>query len=139
MPTKTKTSKKIAVAIDEANDRDRHVLESFAAYIRQLAGLETLEFRSDVTASADTVKRVLGHAHVYVLLAGAVDPQVEIGKLTKELAGVTRELESLERKLGTAGFLERAPAELIGDTRARLGQLVERRQRLGAMLKDLNA
>jgi valyl-tRNA synthetase len=130
-------SKKIAVVIDETDARAQQMLDSCAAYVRQLAGLERLEFRGDVTAGPDTVTRVLAHAHVYVLLAGAVDPQAEVEKLTKELANVTREVDSLERKLGTAGFLERAPATLVDDTRARVEYLLERRQRLDAMLKEL--
>jgi valyl-tRNA synthetase len=132
-------SKKITVVIDETDTATKVMLEANEAYIRQLAGLDTLEFRGDVAAGPDTVKRVLTHAHVYVLLAGAVDHEAEIEKLKKELLGLTRETESLERKLATPGFVERAPAAVVEDTRTRVGQIAERRQRLLDMLKELGA
>jgi valyl-tRNA synthetase len=131
-------SRKIAATIDERDARARSVLEQYAPYIRQLAGLETLEFRSDVAASPETVKRVLEHAHIFVPLAGIVDRAGEIEKLEKELAGIAKEAGSLAQKLGNPGFVERAPAAVVDEARARAAQLVERRQRLESMLAELD-
>ena len=132
-------SKKITAVIDESDEAARRMIGENAAYVRQLAGLETLELRAEVAAGADTVKRVLEHAHVYVLLAGAVDRQSEIEKLKKELGNLVREADSLDRKLATPGFVKRAPAAVVDEARARVMQLSERRQRLGGMLRELGA
>ncbi len=132
-------SKKIAVVIDETDAGFRRMLEANAPYVSLVAGLERLEFRADVAAGPETVKRVLEHAHVYVLLAGAVDRGAEAEKLKKELAGLVKEAESLERKLATPGFVERAPANVVEDTRARVATVAERRLRLAEMLKELGA
>jgi len=132
-------SRKIRAMIDEADAGARAMLEQYAPYLRQLAGLESVEFRGDVAPNVDTVKRVLEHAHVFVPLAGIVDHQAEIEKLRKELAGLAREAESIERKLGTASFVERAPASIVQDTKARAAQITERQQRLQAQLTELGA
>jgi valyl-tRNA synthetase len=132
-------SKKITVVIDETDTAARASLEANAVFVQQLAGLEALEFRADVATGPDTVKRVLAHAHVFVLLAGAVDHQAEIEKLKKELAGLTKEADSLDRKLATPGFVDRAPAHVVDEARARVGQLAERRARLEQMLTELGA
>ena len=132
-------ARKISAVIDEADETARRMIEANAPYLRQLAGLESLELRADVSAGADTVKRVLAHAHVYVLLAGAVDREAEIEKLRKELANLVREADSLTRKLATPGFVDRAPASLVEDTRARVVHLADRQVRLTDMLKDLGA
>ena len=115
------------------------MLEREAAYVRQLAGLEALEFRADVAPGPDTVKRVLEHAHVYVPLAGIVDRAGEIAKLQKELAGVDRESASLTAKLANDGFVAHAPAPVVEEARARAAQLAERRQKLQATLAELGA
>ena len=60
-------------------------------------------------------------------------------ELKKELAGLVKEAESLERKLATPGFVERAPANVVEDTRARVATVAERRLRLAEMLKELGA
>ncbi len=130
-------SKKITAIIDETDAGARAMLEQYAPFVRQLAGLSQLEFRRDVAASPDTVTRVLEHAHVYVPLAGVVDRQPEIDRLRKELAGLAKEAEHLAGKLATAGFVERAPASVIDESRARLGQIAERRHRLEIMLAEL--
>jgi valyl-tRNA synthetase len=132
-------ARKVTAVIDETDGDARRMIEANAAYLRQLAGLETLELRAEESAGADTVKRVLAHAHVYVLLAGAIDRAAEVDKLRKELANLVRETESLDRKLATPAFVERAPASLVDDTRARVAHLAERRVRLTDMLKDLGA
>jgi valyl-tRNA synthetase len=113
------------------------MLAQYAAYLKQLAGLETLEFRRDAAPPADTVTRVLDHAHIYVPLAGIADRKDEIEKLQKELAGIDSEGAGLAQKLGKAGFVERAPAAVVDEARAREAQLAERRQKLQAMLAEL--
>jgi valyl-tRNA synthetase len=130
-------SRKIAAVVDEHDPRARALLETYAPYVRQLAGLETLELRSDVAASPDTVKRVLDHTHVYVPLAGIADRSGEVEKLQKELAGLAREETSLQQKLGNAGFVARAPALVVEEARARAVQLTARRRKLEAQLSEV--
>jgi valyl-tRNA synthetase len=132
-------SRKITAIVDETDAHARALLDAYSPYIRQLAGLETLEFRSDVAASPDTVTRVLAHAHVFVPLAGIVDRGGEIDKVRKELAGLEKEAASLAQKLGNAGFVDRAPAAVVEEARARAAQLAERRLKLDVQLADLGA
>ncbi|HNV02752.1 MAG TPA: valine--tRNA ligase [Vicinamibacterales bacterium] len=130
-------SRKIRAVVDEADPASAAVLRDCAAYIRQLAGLEALEFRAEEAAGPDTVKRVLEHAHVYVLLAGVVDRAGEIEKVRKELAGVDREAASLVQKLANEKFVAHAPAAVVAEARARAAQLAERRQKLQAALGEM--
>jgi len=132
-------SRKIAAIIEESDAASAEMLKSQAAYIRQLAGLETLEFRADVVPGPDTVKRVLEHAHVYIPLAGIVDRAGEIAKLQKELAGVDKEASGLAAKLANERFVGKAPAAVVEEARARAVQLAERHQKLRATLAELGA
>ena len=130
-------SRRITAVVDEHDGASRQLLEAQAAYIRLVAGLEGLEFRSDVGAGPDTVKRALGHANLFVPLSGIVDRQAEIDRLRKELAGLVKEADGLDRKLGTPSFVERAPAQLVEDTRARAAEVADRRRKLDAMLTEM--
>jgi valyl-tRNA synthetase len=132
-------SRKIAAIIDEHDEPRRRMFEAQARYVSLLAGLERLEFRDDVELDPDTVKRVLTHAQVYVPLAGIVDRKGEIEKLQKELAGLTKEIGSLETKLGNVSFVERAPAALVQQTRDRVQDLHGRRARLETTLREMGA
>jgi valyl-tRNA synthetase len=130
-------SRKITAIIDEHDERRRSQLKEEARYIALLAGLDRLEFRSDVDMDPDTVKRVLPHGDIYVPLAGIVDRRAEIEKLQKELEGVTREISALQEKLANDNFVEKAPASLVQQTRDRVGGLTRRRDKLEVTLKEL--
>jgi valyl-tRNA synthetase len=130
-------SRKVTAIVDEHDQVRRRTLRDAERYIALLAGLETLEWRGDVDLDADTVKRVLTHADIYVPLAGIVDRQGEVDKLQKELAGVTKEIASLEGKLANGSFVERAPSSLVQQTRDRVEDLQRRRGKLEATLKEL--
>jgi valyl-tRNA synthetase len=132
-------SRKIAAIVDEHDERTRHMLEAHARYIALLAGLERLEFRSDVAMDPDTVKRVLSHALIYVPLAGIVDRQGEIDRLRKELESAMKEITNLEGKLANSNFVQRAPAPLVQQTRDRVEELKGRRVKLETTLTELGA
>ncbi|MFB3854228.1 MAG: valine--tRNA ligase [Vicinamibacterales bacterium] len=131
--------RRIRAVIDEKDEQRRQVLEGHAAEIRQLAGLDQVEFRGDVTLDPDTVKRVLTHGEVFVLLGGTVHRGEEVERLRKELAGIDREAASLDRKLANAGFLERAPAAVVDEARRRRQALEDRRGKLEHTLREMEA
>ena len=58
-------------------------------------------------------------------LAGLVDLDAERARIGKELASAQGELARLTQQLGNANFVERAPAKLVGDHRARLALVEE--------------
>ncbi len=130
-------SRKIAAVIDEHDQSSRSLLEAQADYIKLVAGLDAFEFRADISPGPDTVKRALAHANLFVPLAGIVDRQAELTRLKKELAALVKEAVGLDRKLGTPSFIERAPAQLVTDTRARALEVAERQRKLNAMLTEL--
>jgi valyl-tRNA synthetase len=71
----------------------------------------------------------------YVLpLAGVVDLEQERKRLDRELAKAAAELERFDQKLANPRFLERAPAEVIEEQRARRAEAEQARQKLESAL-----
>jgi hypothetical protein len=58
-------------------------------------------------------------------------------RLQKELAKIDAEAEKVERKLGNADFVAKAPAAVVAENRARLEELKARREKLGRNLAAL--
>ncbi|HQR09025.1 MAG TPA: hypothetical protein PLN21_19540, partial [Gemmatales bacterium] len=83
---------------------------------------------------------VITHADftAYIHLAGLIDVPAEIKRMEKQLADKEKNLVSVRTKLSNAGFLAKAPAEVITELResekATEQQLVVLRETL-AMLK----
>jgi len=88
-----------------------------AAYVRQLAGLETLEFRGWSVGAGHGEARARACARLHPA-GGIVDRAGEIAKLQKELAGVDKEASALAVKLANERFVEHAPAAVV-EERAR--------------------
>jgi valyl-tRNA synthetase len=72
-----------------------------------------------------------------VPLANLVDADKERERLERDLKKVDKDIESIEKKLSNASFVERAPVELVTREKARLAELSDTRERLRAALARL--
>jgi valyl-tRNA synthetase len=74
---------------------------------------------------------------VFLPLEGSVDLDAEKQRLTREIAKLEEELETVRKKLANENFVNRAPAAVVEEHRKRetdfLGRLEQLRDRLGSM------
>ena len=75
---------------------------------------------------------------VIVPLEGLVDKDKERERLTRDLGRTQKDLAQLEAKLKNAGFVERAPKELVEAERAKLAELQEKRSQFEKALAKLS-
>jgi valyl-tRNA synthetase len=63
----------------------------------------------------------IGHAEATVILplAGIIDLSAERARLGKELKRLDGEIDRIDKKLGNAQFMERAPEEVVAEQRER--------------------
>jgi len=76
---------------------------------------------------------------VLIPLAGAVDMAAESARVDKEIARVDADLEGLSKRLSNPSFVERAPAEVVEEARARAAELRQKRGKLEAHRALLSA
>ncbi len=69
---------------------------------------------------------------VLIPLAGAVDMAAETARVEKEIAKVAAEVEGVAKRLSNPSFVERAPAEVVEEAKARVVELGEKRRKLEA-------
>ncbi len=74
---------------------------------------------------------------VYMPIKGLLDPAAEGAKMRAQLAKVDEELERMDRKLANEAFTSKAPAEVVGQLRARRVETAEKRAKLAALLEML--
>ncbi|GAA5483509.1 valine--tRNA ligase [Haloferula sargassicola] len=73
----------------------------------------------------------------YMPLEGLIDVEAEKDRLTKEIDKVGKEVAKSEGKLGNASFVERAPAEVVEQEKARLEEWRTKLAQLREMLAAL--
>ena len=70
----------------------------------------------------------------YLPLSGLVDLDAERARLQAELDQATATIERVERTLANAGFVSRAPTDVVARERARLAELQQQQASLAARL-----
>ena len=68
---------------------------------------------------------------------GLIDTEAERARLNKEMEKIRREIESLDRKLSNASFVDRAPKEVVEENRRRLADYQDQAAKLSESLKRL--
>ncbi len=134
-------SQRVEAILTAPDDECAELLRREESQIRNLAGLSDLELTvggvPDVSRALPTVA---AGVHVLVKVPDDVDVAREMDKLNAQLARLSRELESSQRKLANEKFVNRAPAEVVEKERARRQDLGERKAKLEeriGLLEDL--
>ncbi len=99
------------------------LLAPMKPYFSSMAGAEPVEFGPDATAPALSAGATLPNIEVYVDLAGLIDVEAEIASKRREAEKIAGFIAAKEKKLSNAGFVERAPAEVVQKERDSLKEI----------------
>jgi valyl-tRNA synthetase len=69
---------------------------------------------------------------VLVGLKGLVKAEEELERIERGIKRIDKDLAAIEKKLGSKGFVDRAPPEIIEEARQQKAALAEARERLVA-------
>ncbi|MEP6620071.1 MAG: valine--tRNA ligase [bacterium] len=114
----------------------RATLEQEAALMTRLART-TLAFVDGAPAGAAANVILSGGTQLIIPLAGLIDVEKECARLNTELANLEKQLTALEGRLGNAGFVDRAPANVVEAERAKLIEWTTRRDLLRTRVEAL--
>jgi valyl-tRNA synthetase len=130
--------KRIEVVLHPTQPRMDATLRRDAGLIAALARAATVRIEASIAIDAAAARGVVAGCEIALPLAGVLDLDAERTRIGKELARITGEAESRARKLQTASFLERAPAEVVERERALQAELAEKKLRLERTLEALS-
>jgi valyl-tRNA synthetase len=82
-------------------------------YIVCFANPSALTIAKEVKLTEQVMSAVITGAEIYLPLAGLINIDEEIARLTKELAKWQKELDLVNRKLGNEKFVANAKAEVV--------------------------
>lgn len=102
----------------------REVVAHNDSYIKLLGGIDNLELRLlNGEKPENAMAAVVTGIEVYLPLAGLIDVEKETQRLSKELAAMEKDLQRAGGKLNNAGFLAKAPEDVIAKERAKYEEL----------------
>jgi valyl-tRNA synthetase len=106
-------------------------------YVYRLAQVSDLQIVPALGEDKLAARAVAGGLSIEVPLAGLIDVEAERARLTKEMNRVQGEITKIERQLGNASFVERAPQEVVIENRRRLADYQDQAGKLTDSLKRL--
>jgi valyl-tRNA synthetase len=109
-------------------------LRSLSAFVTQLGGVGTLTIGPDAGKLPQSSGEVTQDFELYVSLAGLIDVAAEKKRLEKEIAEKKKSLAGTQSKLGNAGFVAKAPPEVVAQQRE---QVVELGKQIAALEANL--
>ena len=123
----------------EAGDKFKSIGHARPA-IEALARVRPLTIEENLDGTPGDAVAVAVAVHgmtVYLPLGGMVDVEAERARSRKELADVAAEIERLGSKLNNAGFINKAPPNVVERERRRYVELSERRSQIQKLLDRL--
>ncbi|KAA8919427.1 valine--tRNA ligase [Xanthomonas sontii] len=111
-------SRQVPLLLQGGQAEDRARIERFAAQLRFLLKLESIQWLDDGAPSPAAATAIVGELTLLVPLEGLVDLDAERLRLDKEIARVAAEKDKSEAKLGK--FTDKVPAAVIEQERQRL-------------------
>ncbi|MCX7779509.1 MAG: valine--tRNA ligase [Negativicutes bacterium] len=108
-------------------------------YIKTLAAADPITIRPLSAAKPENaMTAVSSGVEIYLPLRGLIDVEKETARLGKELDGLEKEIARIAGKLANAGFVAKAPPEVIEKERAKEREYQEKRAAIVERLEYLS-
>jgi valyl-tRNA synthetase len=121
--------KKLELLLRNAGPMERRCVTEHELLLTTMAKLESVAFLDGAQAPASATQ-VIGQTELLVPLAGLIDFDAERARLEREDEKLGKEIEKLAGRLGNAGFVDKAPPEVVARERARLAEIEGAREAL---------
>jgi valyl-tRNA synthetase len=127
-------SKKLDASVSAPAEK-ADILNSNAALICCLAGIEHFQAGADIEKAKDAAASIVEDVQIYV--HGVIDAQAERKRLEKQKQQLQNGIKPLQGKLGNENFVTRAKPEVVEQARQRLKELTEQLEAVDKHLSEL--
>ncbi|MET0291860.1 MAG: valine--tRNA ligase [Steroidobacteraceae bacterium] len=115
-------AKRIGLLVRDADAADAQRFATHRALLERLAGLASVELLEPGNTPPPSAAAVVGKLTLLVPMAGLIEPQAEVARLTKRLEKTRQEIAKATAKLSNASFVDHAPPEVVAQERERIAQ-----------------
>jgi len=132
--------KLLPVLLQNCTAQDESRVETSIQYLISLARLESITVLEPDAEAPESATALIGEVKLLIPMAGLINKQAELARLTKEMDKLHKEVERGEIKLANPSYVERAPADVVekerqrvSDMRSALEKLEEQRKKIEAL------
>lgn len=107
-----------------APSEEKPVFEAVIPYLQRLARVENVKFIDNTdNSSKKSATAVVSASKIIIPLENLIDMDEEIARQNKKLDKLLKEKSSLEGRVNNPKFVEKAPKELVEETKAKIEEI----------------
>ena len=129
-------AKAIPVLLRNGSKEDQRRFEENQSFVSSLAKLESMEWLGDKEAPMSSTQLV-GTMEVLVPMAGLIDTDAEVARLSKEIEKAEKEMGRLSGKLNNKKFVDNAPADVVEKEQEKLSKAKASQEKLVEQLEKI--
>jgi valyl-tRNA synthetase len=130
----------LTVLLANGDEQDKARLEQNAPFLKKLAKLDDIQWLAAGETAPVAATALVGGLEILVPMAGLIDKDAELARLTRETDKLEKDLARIQGKLANAAFVDKAPAAVVEKEREKmqmqqqaLEKLQEQAQRIRQM------
>jgi valyl-tRNA synthetase len=115
-------AKDLPVLFKNGSAEDQQRLQNNQQFLKKLASLESVTWLNAGDREPMSATALVGSMEILVPMAGIIDKDAEIARLTKESTKLEMNITSTEAKLSNEAFVAKAPEAVVAAERARVAE-----------------
>ncbi|WP_299264187.1 valine--tRNA ligase [uncultured Psychrosphaera sp.] len=132
-------NKPINVLLRNASAQDLERLTANKAFLMALAKLETINVLADGEKAPASASGLVGVMDVLIPMAGLIDKDAELSRLTKAMEKANQELQRVSGKLSNEKFVSNAPPAVIEKEQAKMAEYQQTVDKLKEQYAEIEA
>ncbi|WP_394175536.1 valine--tRNA ligase [Thalassotalea litorea] len=132
-------SKPLPVLLKHVNAVDKRRLDDNQQFLSALAKLESIDVLAEDDNGPASATAVIGDMSVLIPMAGLIDKEAEIARLSKAIEKLAGDVKRTEGKLANENFVSKAPAAVIDKERAKLTDAKNQLEKLNEQKLSIEA
>lgn len=131
--------KPLPVLLQNGSAEDSARLERYALFLKTLARIESITWLDGTAVAPESATALVGEMKLLIPMAGLIDKDAELARLTREIEKLGKDLDKCQTKLANPSYVERAPAEVVAQDRVRVAELQSALSRLDEQAARIRA
>lgn len=132
-------NKPLQAKLRNVSDEDRRRIDTARVFIDRLARLESIDILEEGEQAPPSATAIVGDMEILIPMAGLIDKDAELARLTKAIDKTEKDLSRVQGKLANEKFVSNAPDAVIEKERSKLDEAEKQLSKLKEQYQTISA
>ncbi len=132
-------AKRVPVLLSNASARDIERVKNNRMYLDSIAKIESIATLGDADEQPDSSIAMLGNMKILIPIAGLIDKDAELERLSKLAYKIQNEHDKTTKKLANPGFSSKAPTQVVANEKKKLAEIKVKMVGISKQIEKISA